>query len=118
MSYDGTSYGLWYSALSQGSVKPQIEYATSRDGITWSKSKGNPILEPGTPGTWDANGVEEPAIVETKTGLLVYYDGITEKGNRIGVAQPPQGFAIPEFPTGNVSLLLGVMLMSISCSSP
>ena len=95
-------------------MKPQIGYATSRDCITWSKSKGNQILKPGTPGTWDANGVEEPAIVETKTGISVYYDGITEKGNRIGVAQSPQGFAISEFPTGNVSLLIGVMLMSIS----
>jgi predicted GH43/DUF377 family glycosyl hydrolase len=113
VAYVGNSFGMWYSALSQSSNTPRIGYATSPDGLTWSRFAGNPILNPGPPGSWDSAGVEEPSVVTTKSGYLIYYDGYTQNtGNRIGVAQSPQGFAIPEFFSQTVNLVLATILLT------
>jgi sucrose-6-phosphate hydrolase SacC (GH32 family) len=55
--FDGTSYHLWYTGLDGIPGWPQhssIGYATSPDGITWTKDPGNPVDELGD---WVAHGV-------------------------------------------------------------
>lgn len=115
VAYDGSNFGMWYSALSKGATTTaRIGYATSPDGLTWSRFAGNPILNPGPPGSWDSAGVEEPTVVTTKSGYLIYYDGYTgNMGNEIGVAQSPQGFAIPEF-SQTVNLVLATLLLTVA----
>ena len=55
--YDGAVFHLWYNALAYLSQQvEQTGYATSLDGITWTKYWGNPILPAGAPGTWDDGG--------------------------------------------------------------
>ena len=44
--FDGATYHMWYGA------NGQVGYATSTNGITWTKSPSNPVLSPGTPGQW------------------------------------------------------------------
>jgi predicted GH43/DUF377 family glycosyl hydrolase len=93
--YDGSNFGLWYSGLNQSLVS-QIGYATSQDGATWTKSATNPILGVGSPGTWDSGGVEQPSVVLGASGYMLYYDGFGKNGaGMIGLAQSPQGFAVP-----------------------
>jgi predicted GH43/DUF377 family glycosyl hydrolase len=112
--YDGITFGMWYSALSQSAITPRIGYATSSDGLTWTKFPSNPILNLGASGSWDSNGVEEPTVIATKSGYMLYYDGLAaDMSNRIGVAQSPQGFVLPEFSSQTVvNLLLATLLLT------
>jgi len=109
--YDGTNFGMWYSGLNQTRLGPRIGYATSPDGATWSESGKKPILNLGAPGSWDSGGVEQPSIV-IGYGYMLYYDGFSNTGGRIGLATAPQGFSIPEFPLPTMSLLLGAVVFA------
>lgn len=114
--YDGTNYGMWYSALNETFLEPRIGFATTKDGTSWKKFSSNPVLSPGPPGSWDSGGVENPNIIIGKVGFMLYYDGIGEMASgSIGFAQPPMGFNIPEFPPSTFGLLVGVaVLVAIS----
>jgi predicted GH43/DUF377 family glycosyl hydrolase len=107
--FDGTNFGMWYSGLNGSYVSPRIGFATSPDGATWNTSAvKNPILNPGSQGSWDGAGVEQPCVV-VGNGFMLYYDGISGSARtEIGLARSPQGFAIPEFPAPASILLLGV----------
>jgi len=102
--FDGKNFGLWYSALNQSLVAPSIGFASSPDGATWSRASSNPILTAGPPGSWDAAGVEQSSPVQVGGSYLLYYDS----GSKIGLALSPHGFAIPEFPTPMIALLIGM----------
>lgn len=109
---DGTNYGLWYSALNQTFLEPRIGFATSKDLTSWTKFPGNPVLTPGPPGSWDSVGVENPNIITGNLGFMLFYDGIGETiAGRIGLAQPPMGFQIPEFTPSLLGVLVGVTLL-------
>ena len=49
--YDGSTYHMWYNGYGQNVQR--TGYATSPDGINWTKYSGNPVLTIGNPGTWD-----------------------------------------------------------------
>jgi len=72
--YDDTTFHMWYSGV-QGTVpgpshlwKERIGYATSPDGITWTKYENNPVLDIGTPGAWDDHNIDVGSV---------YFDGET-----------------------------------------
>lgn len=112
--FDGSNYGMWYSALNQTFLEPRIGFAASKDAITWTRFSGNPVLSPSPSGSWDSAGVENPNVIAGQLGFMLFYDGIGETSTgSIGFAQPPTGFEVPEF---NQSLLLlgAVMLVVVS----
>lgn len=112
--FNGTTFWLWYSSLGPNNGPPQIGLATSPDGATWTRYPPNPILSPGAPGTWDFAGVEQ-ANLAIGDGLMIYYDGIgAGTGPRIGLAQAPQGFTIPEFPLPSGFVLLTAAVCAAS----
>ena len=116
--FDGSVFGMWYSALSQSVAGPRIGFAKSPDGATWTRSSLNPILSPGPPGTWDSAGVEQPGV-SVVLGYMLYYDGFSNTTRTaIGLARAPEGFAIPEFPETPSILLLGVLVISATCLAP
>jgi len=97
--YDGTTYGMWYSGLNDNGIVPQIGYATSKDGIAWTRDPSNPILPVGQSGAWDSGAVENECVVQYNGGFLLYYDGSGTSStslNYIGVAQSPPSFVLPE----------------------
>jgi predicted GH43/DUF377 family glycosyl hydrolase len=60
----GAEYRMYYGGFG-GDTPPQIGYATSSDGVTWSKYLGNPIISPGSE-PWNNVGVQHPHV---------FYDG-------------------------------------------
>jgi len=114
--FDGTNFGMWYSGLNGSYASPRIGFATSPDGATWNTSAvKNPILTPGSQGSWDMAGVEQPSVV-VGNGFMLYYDGTSGSAStRIGLARAPQGFTIPEFPPPASILILGVSILAVAC---
>jgi len=72
-------YKMWYSGqlyYTNGTVRTiSIGYATSPDGIGWTKYSGNPIFTPGPTGSWDDMYVTRPIVVHSGTGYTMYYEG-------------------------------------------
>ncbi|NOX60689.1 MAG: hypothetical protein GXP42_01875 [Chloroflexi bacterium] len=69
--YDG-KYKMWYSS------NGQIGYATSPDGVAWTKSENNPVLTPGDPG----QGGEPVVRFEPESGESLL-DGFTITGGDV-----------------------------------
>ena len=89
--FDGTNYHMWYSGAS-GSWLWQIGYATSVDGISWTKFGDNPVLDKGAPGEWDDQFAGfGTVVVDTVDHLFkMWYGGERENGSvKIGYATAP-----------------------------
>ncbi len=88
---DGGVYKMWYTGWSPSTRLPRIGYATSPDGITWTKHAGS-VLDLGASGTWESYGVGAPTV--TKDGGLyeMWYEGEDAGGWwRIGYATSSDG---------------------------
>jgi predicted GH43/DUF377 family glycosyl hydrolase len=79
--YKDNEFKIWYTAGdgTDGSSKYfRIGYATSPDGITWSKSENNPVLDKGEVGAWDSLGVVTSTVIFDTTGKIykMWYGGL------------------------------------------
>ena len=70
---DGGTYKMWYEGAA---IWPQFQigYATSPDGITWTKHGSNPVLS-GTASGWDGFQVYAPSVVKDGGTYHMYYSG-------------------------------------------
>ncbi|HNB54977.1 MAG TPA: hypothetical protein PK530_23710, partial [Anaerolineales bacterium] len=86
---DGGTYKMWFTGIELNGPG-RIGYATSPDGITWTKSPSNPVLDVGAPGEWDENGLEAPFVIqESPTSYKMWYSGFG--GCAIGYATSSDG---------------------------
>jgi predicted GH43/DUF377 family glycosyl hydrolase len=73
-------YKMWYAAydcnvdgeLTDGTVN--IGYATSTDGISWTKHEGNPVMTVSA-GQWDAVYVQDPHVIKYDNAYHMWYGG-------------------------------------------
>jgi sucrose-6-phosphate hydrolase SacC (GH32 family) len=73
-------YKMWYSATgSSGRGYYKICYATSEDGVTWTKSSG-PVLEASLDGP-DNSSVRGPSVMKSAKGYEMWYRGIPTGAN-------------------------------------
>jgi hypothetical protein len=82
-------------------------YATSPDGITWSRYANNPIMVPGAQGEWDSNGTADCYVVKLDTIFHMWYTG--NAGNslyRIGHATSPDGLTWTKDPDNPIEELI------------
>lgn len=88
------TYNMWYSGKSAATPNiNRILYATSTDGIKWSKWP-DPVLSPASdPKAWDANGVYSPSVFWNGQIFGLWYTGINQTAAvpRIGFATAPDG---------------------------
>jgi len=116
--FDGSKYGMWYSAMDRNYQYRGIGYATSDDGVSWRKSTTNPILSGGPAGAWDGYGaVDNQGVLMFRGKVMLYYSayqlvGQEQVSYKIGLAESPEGFAIPEMPLGAFGLILGLVLFT------
>ena len=62
MILDNGVYGMWYDG--HDSTVWRIGYATSEDGIHWTKYMGNPVLHEGPEGNWDSAYVWGSSVIK------------------------------------------------------
>jgi len=84
---DGALYKMWYHGCNADYSVCSIGYATSSDGILWTKDPGNPVVLQGTTGTWDAGGLLLPRVVKNGATYEMWY----HSNSKIGRATSPDG---------------------------
>ncbi len=96
--FDGTKYQMWYTG--NGPSGGRIGYATSADGIVWVKYLGNPVLNRGASGTWDACYIAAPTVLFDGTKYQMWYRGGSAGCSlyRIGYATSADGIVWEKYP--------------------
>ncbi len=87
----GEWFYLFYTGLDRAR-RQALGVARSRDGEQWEKLRTNPILEPGGTGSFDENGLGEPAVWSSGGEWWMLYTGraINEQ-RRMGLAKSADG---------------------------
>ncbi len=92
--HDGL-YRMWY----RGTDDPvtylgaAIGYATSPDGLRWTKSAANPVLTAGAAGAWDGEMLWSASVIAEAGGYKMWYSARNAGRWRIGYATSPDGSA-------------------------
>lgn len=82
---------LYYTGMDRGS-RQRIGVARSSDGVHWEKLRSNPILEPGESGSFDENGLGEPAVWQSHGYYWMLSTGRDATENRrLGLARSLDG---------------------------
>lgn len=77
--YDTGTYHMWYWGYSGNA---QIGYASSTDGISWSKYGSNPIVIKGSAGSYDDQHAHKPTVVYKDEIYYMFYSAQKSGGNR------------------------------------
>lgn len=104
---EGTGqYSMWFTSYAS-STGLAIGYATSADGITWTKHQGNPILTSRPSNAWESALVSDARVVKVGSTYHMWYHGAPGAGNyQIGYASSSDGINWNRF-SGNPVLHLG-----------
>ena len=87
--YNGTGYEMWYTGYDGSNAR--IGYATSVDGVNWEKYFGNPVVDLGDGGDWDASGVVGPSVLFDGVSYKMWYGGYDGSHYQIGYATSSDG---------------------------
>jgi len=102
--FDDGTYRMWYSGFNGSTWR--AGYATSPDGIMWTKYEDNPVLDLGAPGAWDDSGVYTPSVLFYDGTYKMWYSGSDGSNVRIGYATSDDGMVWTKY-EGNPVLNLG-----------
>lgn len=85
-------FQMWYTAYSVNGYVYGM-YATSIDGISWSRHPQQPALSPGNEGSWDDRAVSPASIIKVDSAYLMYYWGVSSVSSRgqVGLATSIDG---------------------------
>jgi len=91
--YNGSFYEMWYSGYNY--IRFEIGYATSLDGVHWSKYQGNPIIKTGDLGMWDTWDVGVNSVLARDSIYNMWYEGISPgmRSVKTGFATTSEGLA-------------------------
>ena len=88
---DAGQYRMWYSGGEQ--YEPDaIGYATSADGIHWTKRRGNPIFKADPANDWEKHKVTACQVVRHDKWFYMFYIGFRDVDHaQIGLARSRDG---------------------------
>lgn len=86
-------YRMWYSG--GGQVEPDaIGYATSRDGLHWTKHSENPIFRPDPSQPWERHLATACQVIRHGDWHLMFYIGFRDRPHaQIGMARSKDGIS-------------------------
>nr|NQU91996.1 tetratricopeptide repeat protein [Bacteroidota bacterium] len=82
--FNGSYFEMWYHGSNL--VQHELGYATSRNGFIWKKFPGNPVLNAGAVGEWDAWLTTYPAVLKQDSVYRMWYYGHDNVKGRVGYA--------------------------------
>jgi predicted GH43/DUF377 family glycosyl hydrolase len=84
-------YRMWYSGGEQ--IEPNaIGYATSRDGLKWTRHDPNPIFRPDPKHGWEQERVTACQVVKQGDWYVMFYIGFRDREHaQIGLARSKDG---------------------------
>jgi len=87
------TYRMWYSAGEQ--YEPNaIGYATSADGLRWTRHEQNPIFRPDAKSTWEKDRVTGCQVIKHGEWYVMFYIGFRDQHHaQIGLARSKDGIA-------------------------
>ncbi|MFA8344254.1 MAG: hypothetical protein ACEPO8_14875, partial [Rhodothermaceae bacterium] len=85
--HDGNKFRMWYNG-SDG-FNHRIGYATSADGVSWTKHTGGAVMNIGADGTWDDVHIFYPCVIYDQNTFKMWYSGFDSQNNSIGYATSP-----------------------------
>jgi uncharacterized repeat protein (TIGR01451 family) len=110
---DGGVYKMWYTGYELNGPW-RIGYATSLDGLNWTKYPANPVLDVGSPGEWDDAQLEVAHVIQESPILYkMWYSAWP--GCAIGYATSTDGIAWDKH-AGNPVLMPGGDAWNNSCT--
>jgi len=115
---EGDTYKMWYWAGMPGFPYamsfPQTGFATSPDGINWTKydnpntteppyAYSDPVLKVGADDDWDSHRASTPMVLKKGSGYEMWYTGLkaplnTETKQHLGYAQSEDGINWVKYP--------------------
>jgi predicted GH43/DUF377 family glycosyl hydrolase len=88
---EGKLYRMWYSGGEQGEHNA-IGYATSPDGMKWTKHKDNPVFRPDPKNAWEKDRVTGCQVIRQGGWHLMFYIGFRDESHaQIGLARSRDG---------------------------
>jgi hypothetical protein len=118
--HDGSLYHLWYSAKSlfvDPTTKknpPRVGYATSPDGISWTRYAATPVFDATNALSWGADGISQLAVIRDGTTYKMWFVvPQTASESAIGLATSTDGKAWSTQGTKllTVGLISGISVM-------
>jgi sucrose-6-phosphate hydrolase SacC (GH32 family) len=87
----GGEFYMYYLGQDRA-ARQRLGLARSPDGVHWRKLRTNPILELGAPGSFDENGLGEPAVWQARGFYWMLYTGRgAGEVRRMGMARSTDG---------------------------
>jgi predicted GH43/DUF377 family glycosyl hydrolase len=90
-------YKMWYTGIANDPGRTErIGYATSPDGINWTKYENNPVMDTTPGGAWEDKGVWTPYVIKQDSIYKMWYGGFKDENivpHSIGYATSPDGIA-------------------------
>lgn len=100
--HQDTIYKMWYSGFD--GTYMQVGYATSPDGIIWTKNS-EPVVKVGVSGTWDDVYAGIPIVHVSDTLYRMWYCGADGSNDRTGYATSSDGINWVKTPQNPVMTL-------------
>ena len=101
-------YKMWYTSFLSPTSPDFLGYATSPDGIHWTKYSGNPVFGPGQ-AAWEVAGPYGCSVMPFEGGYKMWYAGVdvTFLKDNIGYATSADGIAWLKDTANNPVLKIG-----------
>ena len=103
--YHDGMYKAWVSGADETDTG-RIGYATSEDGIVWTRYENNPVLVPGDAGAWDDTNADHACVLFVDSTFKMWYMAEDEESSQIGYATSSDGVSWEKY-SGNPVLNLG-----------
>lgn len=82
--YEDGIYKMWY-LCTYNSGRGNIWYAESHDGINWTNKTTSPVLDYGTPGSWDSYSLGSGAVIKEGSNYVMYYNGSSQLYGQVSI---------------------------------
>jgi predicted GH43/DUF377 family glycosyl hydrolase len=84
-------FRMWYSGGEQNEPNA-IGYATSADGVKWTKHSGNPVFKPDPKHAWEKDRVTGCQVIRQGGWHVMFYIGFRDEAHaQIGIARSRDG---------------------------